>query len=266
MVQEGVTWFSGKGVPTFDQAVAIQSPAAPPPPAGTYGASYDVSSVPTSLPTEMRALVAVTLTNSSSFAWGPGVNLSYHLYDATGRLVTWDGLRTPLAIGAGQTATVKAQIGDPVAPGTYTLKFDLVQEGAFWFSDKGIAAASRSVNVTVPAYGMVFVSAPASITLAANGTATVPLTVKNTGSIPWRVVDKFDASYHVTRWDDTVVVWDGLRSALPDVAPGQTVTINVPVQAPDAGSYVVKFDLVQEGLTWFSGQGIPTGNVAATVR
>ena len=97
-------------------------------------------------------------------------------------------------------------------------------------------------------------------------TATVPLTVKNTGSIAWRVADKFDASYHVTRWDDTVVVWDGLRSALPDVAPGQTVTINVPVQAPDAGSYVVKFDLVQEGVTWFSGQGIPTGNVAAIVR
>ena len=82
----------------------------------------------------------------------------------------------------------------------------------------------------------------------------------------WRAADRFDASYHLTRWDDSVVIWDGARTVLPDVAPGQTVTINVVVQAPAAGSYVVKFDLVQEGVTWFSGQGVPTGNVAAIVR
>jgi len=265
MAQEGITWFSGKGVPTYNQPVTIPSTITPPPTAG-YGASYDVTAVPASLPTEMRALVAVTLTNSSSFAWGPGTNLSYHLYDAGGRVVAWDGLRTPLAIDAGQTATVKAQIADPVAPGTYTVRFDVVQEGVAWFSDKGVAAASRTVNVSVPAYGMVFTSAPASVTIAANGSAMVPLTVKNTGSIAWRVTDHFDASYHLTRWDDSVVIWDGARTALPDVAAGQTVTINVLVQAPAAGSYVVKFDLVQEGVTWFSGQGVPTGNVAATVR
>ena len=266
MAQEGITWFSGKGVPTFDQAVAIQSPTVTPPPTGGYGAVYDLTAVPASLPTEMRALVAVTLTNNSSFAWGPGINLSYHLYDAAGKVVAWDGVRTPLAIGVGQTATVKAQIADPAVPGTYTVKFDIVQEGVAWFSDKGVAAASRTVSVTVPAYGMVFTSAPASVTIPANGSATVPLTVKNTGSVAWRAADHFDASYHLTRWDDTVVVWDGVRTVLPDAAPGQTVTINVLVQAPGAGSYVVKFDLVQEGVTWFSGQGIPTGNVAAIVR
>jgi len=262
MVQEGVAWFSGKGVPTFNQAVTIQSAATP----STYGASYDVTAVPATLPTEMRALVAVTLTNSSSFGWGPGINLSYHLYNATGMLLAWDGPRTPLAIGAGQTATVKAQIADPVTPGTYTLKFDLVQEGVAWFSDKGVATASRTVNVTVPVYGMVFTTAPVSVTLPANGNGFVTLGIKNTGSLQWRAVDLFDISYHVTRWDGTVVQWDGLRTSLPDVAPGQTVTVNVAVRAPSAGGYVVHFDLVREGVTWFSAQGVPTGDVALTAQ
>ena len=265
MAQEGVTWFSGKGVPTFDQPVTIQAPGVTPP-TGGYGATYDVSAVPATLPTEMRALVAVTLTNSSSFAWGPGINLSYHLYDASGKVVTWDGVRTPLAIGAGQTATVKAQIADPSVPGTYIVKFDVVQEGVAWFSDKGVAAASRTVTVTVPAYGTVFTTAPASVTIPANGNSMVTLGIKNTGSLAWRAADLFDISYHVTRWDGTVVQWDGLRTSLPDVAPGQTVTVNVAVRAPGAGGYVIHFDLVREGVTWFSGQGVPTGDVALTAQ
>jgi uncharacterized membrane protein len=214
----------------------------------------------------MRALVAVTLTNRSTFAWGSGINLSYHLYDGTGRLVTWDGLRTPLTIAPGQTATVKAQIADPAVAGTYTLKFDVVQEGVAWFSDKGIATADRTVQVTVPAYGMVFTSAPVSVTIPANGNATVALGIKNTGSLAWRAAELYDISYHITRWDGTVVQWDGLRTSLPDVAPGQTVTVNVAVRAPSAGSYVVRFDLVREGVTWFSAQGVPTGDVALTAQ
>jgi N-acetylmuramoyl-L-alanine amidase-like protein len=265
MVQEGVSWFSGQGVATFNQSVTVQSAVAPPPTAG-YGASYDVSAVPASLPTEMRALVAVTVKNSSTFAWGPGINLSYHLYNATGQLVTWDGLRTPLAIGAGQTATVKAQIGDPLTAGTYTLKFDVVQEGVAWFSDKGVVMASRTVTVTVPQYGMVFTAAPVSVTLPANGNGFVSLGLKNTGSLPWQASQLYDISYHITKWDGTVVQWDGIRTALPDVAPGQTVTVNVAVHAPAAGPYVIHFDVVREGVTWFSGQGVPTGDVALTAQ
>ena len=266
LVQEGVAWFSGQGVQTYDQAVTVQAQQQ----ATTYGASYDVSAVPASLPTEMRALVLVSLTNTSSFAWGPavngGVNLAYHWYDAAGNTVIWDGVRTPLSLAAGASGTVKAAVVGPATPGTYTLRFDVVQEGVAWFSGQGVATLPKAISVTVPAYGAVFTAAPASVILPANGTATVPLTVKNTGSLAWTASQLDDASYHLTRWDDTVVVWDGVRTPLPDIAPGQSATINVAVRAPAAGSYVVKFDLVREGVTWFSGQGIPTGNVAAIVQ
>jgi len=262
LVQEGVSWFSGQGVKTYDQAVTVQGQQQ----AVTYGASYDVSAVPASLPTEMRALVLVSLTNTSSFAWGPGLNLAYHWYDAAGTTVVWDGVRTPLSLAAGASGTVKAAVVGPAAPGSYTLRFDVVREGVAWFSGQGVATAPKTINVTVPAYGAVFTAAPQSVILPANGAATVPITVKNTGSLPWTAAERYAASYHLTRWDDSVVVWDGARTPLPDVAPGQSATVNVTVRTVGPGSFVVKFDLVREGVTWFSGQGIPTGNVAAIVQ
>jgi len=122
------------------------------------------------------------------------------------------------------------------------------------------------VTVTVPQYGMVFTAAPVSVTLPANGNGFVSLGLKNTGSLPWQATQLYDISYHITKWDGTVVQWDGIRTALPDVAPGQTVTVNVAVHAPAAGPYVIHFDVVREGVTWFSGQGVPTGDVALTAQ
>jgi hypothetical protein len=33
-----------------------------------------------------------------------------------------------------------------------------------------------------------------------------------------------------------------------------------------AGSYVVRFDVVQEGVAWFSGQGVPMGSATLQVQ
>jgi len=35
---------------------------------------------------------------------------------------------------------------------------------------------------------------------------------------------------------------------------------------PIAGTFTIRWDLVQEGVTWFSGANVPTGNATLTVQ
>jgi len=89
----------------------------------------------------------------------------------------------------------------------------------------------------------------------------VPVTITNAGSATWQP-GAFNASYHIYIPNGPLFVWDGVRTALPAaVAPNQTVTVNVNVKVPAAtGAYLVRFDVVQEGVAWFSGQGVPMGS------
>src|SRR5207302_6739834 len=117
----------------------------------------------------------------------------------------------------------------PATPGTYKLRYDIVQEGVTWFSGQGMQTPVKTTT--------------------------------------WQP-GAFNASYHLYTQAGTLFVWDGLRTALPAaVTPGQAVTLNVIVKMPPStGSYVLRFDVVQEGVAWFSGQGVPTGSATLQVQ
>ena len=58
-----------------------------------------------------------------------------------------------------------------------------------------------------------------------------------------------------------------MRTDLPaSVAPGQSVTVNAVVNAPPAGTYTIKFDLVQEGVAWFSSQSVAAGGATLQAK
>ncbi len=87
--------------------------------------------------------------------------------------------------------------------------------------------------------------------------------VKNTGALTWnRNGDNpVYLSYH---WIDfnskEVVVFDGKRSIISEdgVNIGGEVVFDLTVIAPsEPGEYILQIDLVQEGVTWFSFQGVP---------
>ena len=260
LVEEGVTWFSARGVPTRDLAVAVNG-------APVYAAVYDLGALPAVLPAGARSTVKVVLYNGSNFSWDPqgGVNLAYHWQDLAGNVVAWEGLRTPLAIAPGTAANVNATVVAPTVAGTYALRFDLVQEGVTWFSGRGVFAPTRNVRVDAVQYGATYTPG-AALQLAPSVTSIVPLTIRNTGSLTWRSADGYALAYHVVRPDGAVVQWDGLRTALPgSVGPGEVVVIFANVQAPGQGSFVFRFDLVREGVSWFSDQGVPPGEVPARV-
>jgi len=79
--------------------------------------------------------------------------------------------------------------------------------------------------------------------------------VENAGSSAWR--DDVACSYH---WLDALgnpIVWDGIRTPLPQpVAPGERVTVRVDVRAPmPPGPYRFALDLVAEHRAWFAELG-----------
>ena len=66
---------------------------------------------------------------------------------------------------------------------------------------------------------------------------------------------------------ERLVTFDGVRTDLPrDVAPGDSVHVDAVARAPSSeGDYVLAWDLVSEGVAWFSERGQPTPELRVTV-
>jgi hypothetical protein len=91
---------------------------------------------------------------------------------------------------------------------------------------------------------------------------TVGLTITNTGALTWPAGGKkpVQISYHWMADDGrTLLVLEGQRTNLTqDVPSDATVQVMASVKAPERpGRYVIWWDLVHEGVTWFSDAGAP---------
>ena len=244
----------------------------------SYGAAYDLTAVAQLAIAATPFVATVGLTNRSGFAWSAGgsnpVRLAYHWSDAAGNTVIWDGQRSalPADVAIGASASVRATITPPSLPGSYVLRLDLVKEGIAWFSSQGVTTANLTVAVGngLAATYAPTVGAASAFTFGPN---SFSVSVTNTGARAWSAAGPTPVhlSYHwltaAGAMAGAVVVWDGARASLPaDVAPGQSAVLALPVTAPsEAGSYFLRLDLVEEGVAWFSGQGVPTRDVPISV-
>gem|GEM_PF-1147622 len=232
----------------------------------SYGATYSPGAL-SSLATSQVTTVPVTVTNTGSLTWGANsaFRLAYHWYQGS-TLITFDGHRTflPQSVGPGQSLALTAILQAPVTPGTYTLKWDMLQEGVTWFSWQGVATGDQTV--TVSPYGATY-SPGALSNLTPNQVTTVPVTVTNTGSLTWGANSAFRLAYHWYQ-GSTLITFDGHRTFLPQsVGPGQSLALTAILQAPvTPGTYTLKWDMLQEGVTWFSWQGVATGDQTVTIQ
>ena len=101
-------------------------------------------------------------------------------------------------------------------------------------------------------------------------TTAARVLLENAGSAPWRSRGKegVQLAYH---WLDPLgnpIVWDGKRSAFPNVVrPGERVELASSLAAPrPPGSYRLAFDLVEEFRFWFQEVGSSPLEVAVEVR
>src|SRR5918999_2431538 len=99
--------------------------------------------------------VPVKVTNIGHETWTPtnGYKLTYKVYDEAGQQIYHQSAETalPATVAYGQTATVNAKI-NPLPPGKWTVKFDMVRttsSGFALFSEWGVPRTAQ-LSLTVP--------------------------------------------------------------------------------------------------------------------
>jgi len=197
------------------------------------------------------------------------VHLSYHWLGPTGQVVVWDGARgaLPADVAPGQSAVVAIPVASPVSVGPYILRLDLVQEGVTWFSAQGVTPRDIAISVTTGVGATYAFASPATAFLPGSR-VLVPVTFTNTGLLTWTAggTNPVHAAAHLYDPVGRVVLWDGERAVLPrDVAPSQSIIVPVALAVPlgrSPATYVVRVELVREGIAWFSDDGVAPGTGA----
>jgi len=88
--------------------------------------------------------------------------------------------------------------------------------------------------------------------------------LENTGTIAWR--EGIRLAYHWLDDRGNPIVWDGERTELPLVAPGERVRVAARVRAPmPPGRYRFSLDLIAEHRAWFSQLGSDPASLEVAV-
>jgi phosphoglycerol transferase MdoB-like AlkP superfamily enzyme len=131
----------------------------------------------------------------------------------------------------------------------FTLAASLMRSYRLWATTALVlsVAGAGGAEVTLVGHGV-----PAELEAATR--QVVPIEIENRGSSSWDPDAGFAVSYHWFDRTGVVVVWDGVRTALPaTVEPGDRVRLDAIVEVPRSdGELVLQWDVVQEGVRWLS--------------
>lgn len=102
---------------------------------------------------------------------------------------------------------------------------------------------------------------------------TVRIAVKNVSPVIWPTRERAAAPYQINagnHWLDesgrTVANDDGRATLLQDLGPNQEAEFSFTINPPKRGRYLVEFDMLQEGVSWFGLKGSQTLRVPVTVE
>jgi len=117
----------------------------------------------------------------------------------------------------------------------------------------GVAAAAGPDDIGVVddlAVGPTHLTSP----LETATTVHLPLEVRNRGRSVWTAETGYALAYHWLRADGEAAVWDGVRTPFAEpLGPGERRIVDATLRTPDrSGSYLLRWDVVQEGRRWVS--------------
>jgi len=249
LVHEFVTWFQWKGSPVHEVQIEAE-PAIP-----DLAAEWLDYVGPERLVIGQEGSAIVEVKNVGGKSWpksgGKAIHLGYRWFDASGREVTVEGTRTwpmPETIEPRHSL----QFSDilfvgPLAPGAYRLVWDLKQ-GETWLSSKDVAVLEQPMQMVRPEYGVAWeVLEPWPDWMPPDQVQMTSFLLLNTGTRTW-----------MAGGEHPVQPWDTFRAVLPeDVPAGASVDLSdVGIKTPPIlGQYILRWDLVEEGRTWFFRKG-----------
>ena len=268
LVQERDAWFGAHDSPTKDLIVTVIAPA--------YAVEWDqvVQVIGNKIGPNANLMGRVQVKNIGSTTWQKGgarpVRLGYRWYDL-------QGLEVPVVPYAGdfdledetppgETATFEdIVLRSPQRDGTFSLVWDLIQEGVTWFGAKGAETSSQWVTIAkpIPDLAAKWMSAfKIPNALEPNETVSGPISVQNAGFESWNASGENPVRLTV-KWYDPLgnqipcASYSGDYPLAHDVPPGENATIDaVRVHAPiPQGKYNLVFDMEKEGVTFFSSTG-----------
>ncbi len=135
-----------------------------------------------------------------------------------------------------------------------------------------VAAVGQIPRPLAVPYDVAYLSHDTPGTMVWGQTSAVTLTLKNSSRNTWRAggANPIRLGYHWYRTDGSLLdgrFWSDVRTSLPaDVPPGGSVTLNATVSAPRLpGAFILRWDLVEEKVTWFAWTGVDTLDVNVAV-
>ncbi len=272
IVHEQITWFYQQGSPRPSQEIEV---------APAYQVTWVEDTVAEQMPGDHTLRVDFVLRNNGSQTWPAGgdhpVRLGYRWFQLDGQteVLVKEGFRTalPRDVAPGEEVHITdAKLYTPEMAGTYLLRWDLVKEGQFWFSDQRATPWQEQVVIESQPRRVLWI-APTTWPqkMVAGETRELTFRLRNNGSRAWAAAghNPVHLAYNWFTPDGHLAGdWDTFRASLPlNVNAGQQVTVTpVYLKVPSTtGDYILRWDLVEEGVAWFSKEGSPPLEVSIAV-
>jgi len=239
------------------------------------GQQWDLEVLDTGLPQVFQSgdtvFVEVELRNQGSEAWDPdtGFALAAHWFLPGNRRLQWEGPRTvfPEVVHSGDTVRIKAELAVPRVFGPALVQWDVIQDSVFWISERSGRLPRPVVVEIVKSRAFDLLEVDNASWPVAGRQLTATLLIRNTGALTWDAGERFGVAAHWRRADGEEIIWEGPRTRFQrPVKSGETVAIEVVAAVPaHEGRWLVEWDVVQEGVGWFSEESWNLGRPSIVV-
>ena len=151
--------------------------------------------------------------------------------------------------------------------GPALVQWDVVQDSVLWVSESSSRWPRPIVIEIVKSRVFELLDADIPSWPVAGRHLTATLLIRNSGALTWDAGEAFGVGAHWRRIGSEEAVWEGPRTRFAQpVKPGETVVIEAVAAVPiRGGRWLIEWDVVEEGVCWFSQRGERHGRPSIVV-